>query len=180
MQRRLMVLGFSLLSAIAMSAQSTITVFEGGRVIVGDGKVIENASVVVDGTRITQVGPASAIKAPAGATRVSVAGKTLMPAIVDTHVHTSTTAPELETDLRRRAHFGVSAALSMGLDGTDAAFAQRGKTTPGLARIFTAGRGITAPEKGRTEVPFWVTTPTSVGPTLSVARSNSPKPKNSR
>ena len=47
----------------------------------------------------------------------------------------------------------------MGLDGTDAAFAQRAKTTPGLARIFTAGRGITAPEKGRTEVPFWITTP---------------------
>ena len=82
-----------------------------------------------------------------------------MPAIVDTHVHTSTTAPELENDLRQRAHFGVSAALSMGLDGTDATFAQRGKTTPGLARIFLAGRGITAPEKGRTEVPYWITTP---------------------
>ena len=82
-----------------------------------------------------------------------------MPAIVDAHVHTSTTAPELETDLRRRAHFGVGAALSMGLDGTDAAFIQRGKTVPALARIFTAGRGITAPEKGRTEVPYWITTP---------------------
>ena len=32
-------------------------------------------------------------------------------------------------------------------------------STPGLARIFLAGRGITAPEKGRTEVPFWITTP---------------------
>ena len=82
-----------------------------------------------------------------------------MPAIVDAHVHTSTTAPELENDLRQRAHFGVSAALSMGLDGTDAPFAQRAKTTPGLARLFTAGRGITAPEKGRTEVPYWITTP---------------------
>jgi imidazolonepropionase-like amidohydrolase len=82
-----------------------------------------------------------------------------MPAIVDTHVHTSTTAPELENDLRQRAHFGVSAALSMGLDGTDATAAQRAKTTPGLARIFYAGRGITAPEKGRTEVPYWITTP---------------------
>ena len=77
-----------------------------GRVIVGDGRVIDNASVVVKGTRITQVGAASIIKAPAGATRVSLAGKTVMPAIVDAHVHTSTTAPELETDLRRRAHFG--------------------------------------------------------------------------
>jgi len=74
-------------------------------------------------------------------------------------VHTSTTAPELETDLRRRAYYGVSAALSMGLDGTDATFNQRAKTVPGMARLFTAGRGITAPEKGRTEVPFWITTP---------------------
>ena len=147
------------LATLALTAQSSVTLFENGRVIVGDGKVLENASFLVQDSRITQVGPASAIKAPAGAARVSLAGKTVMPAIGDAHVHTSTTAPELETDLRRRAHFGVGAALSMGLDGTDAAFAQRGKTTPGLARIFTAGRGITAPEKGRTEVPFWVTTP---------------------
>jgi imidazolonepropionase-like amidohydrolase len=152
----------SLVSIVAFAtlvgAQSKITVFEGGRVIVGDGKVIENASVVVDGTRITMVGPGS-IKAAPGATRVSLAGKTLMPAIVDTHIHASTTAPELENDLRQRAQFGISAALSLGLDGTDAAFAQRAKTVPGLARIFTAGRGITAPEKGRTEVPYWITTP---------------------
>jgi imidazolonepropionase-like amidohydrolase len=146
-------------AGLTARAQSTVTIFEGGRVIVGDGKVIEDASFLVQDARITQVGPASQIKAPAGAARVSLAGKTVMPAIVDTHVHTSTTAPELENDLRQRAHFGVSAALSMGLDGTDAAFVQRGKTTPGLARIFTAGRGITAPEKGRTEVPFWITTP---------------------
>lgn len=156
--------GFQLAVALVLfaslsSAQSATIVFEAGRVIVGDGKVIDNASVVVTGDRITQVGPAASVKAPAGATRVSLAGKTLMPAIVDAHVHTSTTAPELETDLRRRAHFGVSAALSMGLDGTDVPFAQRAKTTPGLARLFLAGRGITAPEKGRTEVPYWITTP---------------------
>ena len=91
--------------------------------------MIENASVVVEGGRITQVG--ATVKAPAGATRVSLAGKTLMPAIVDAHVHTSTTAAELETDLRRRAYYGVSAALSMGLDGTQATFDQRAKTAPG-------------------------------------------------
>jgi imidazolonepropionase-like amidohydrolase len=146
-------------AALTLTAQSNVTIFEGGRVIVGDGKVIDNASVVVTGDRITQLGPGASIKAPAGATRVSLAGKTLMPAIVDAHVHTSTTAPELENDLRSRAQFGVSAALSMGLDGTEAPFAQRAKTTPGLARLFLAGRGITAPEKGRTEVPFWITTP---------------------
>ena len=140
------------------SAQAPATVFEGGRVIIGDGRVIDNASIVVQGERITQVGGAASVKGPAGATRVSLAGKTVMPAIVDAHVHTSTTDAELVADLQRRARFGVAAALSLGLDGTEAAFAQRGKTVPGLARIYTAGRGITAPEKGRTEVPYWVTT----------------------
>ena len=160
MARRFAALVLAALAAVVLNAQPNVTIFENGRVIVGDGKVIENASFLVQDARITQVGPASIIKAPAaGASRVSLAGKTVMPAIVDTHVHTSATAPELENDLRRRAHFGVGAALSMGLDGTDAAFAQRGRISPGLARIFTAGRGITAPEKGRTEVPFWVTTP---------------------
>jgi len=30
---------------------------------------------------------------------------------------------------------------------------------PGMAKFFTAGRGITAPEPGRTTAPYWVTTP---------------------
>jgi imidazolonepropionase-like amidohydrolase len=76
---------------------------------------------------------------------------------VDAHVHTSTTQPDLANDLRQRAQFGVGAALSMGLDGTDVPFAQRAQTTPGLARLYLAGRGITAPEKGRTDVPHWIT-----------------------
>jgi imidazolonepropionase-like amidohydrolase len=147
------------LSVTIVTAQSKVTVFEGARVIVGDGRTLDNASIVVQGDRITQAGAASSIKVPAGATRVSLTGKTVMPAIVDSHVHTSTTEAELVADLQRRARFGIGAALSLGLDGTDAAFIQRDKTVPTLARIFTAGRGITAPEKGRTEVPYWVTTP---------------------
>lgn len=146
------------LAFTALHAQAPATVFEGARVIVGDGRVIENATVVVLGDRITQVGSAASVKAPAGATRISAAGKTIMPAIVDTHVHTSTTAPELLTDLKQRAYFGVGAAMSLGLDGTDAPFEQRAKVTPGAARFFLAGRGITAPEQGRTDVPYWITT----------------------
>ena len=103
-------------------------------------------------------GPAATVKVPAGATRVSLAGKTVMPAIVDAHVHTSTTPAGADRRPAARAQFGVGAALSMGLDGTEAPFAQRAQTTPGLARLFLAGRGITAPEKGRTEVPYWITT----------------------
>ena len=156
------ILNFVLVASLAtgvISAQSKATVFEGARVVVGDGKTIDNATIIVQGDRFTQVGPAASVKVPAGAARVSVTGKTIMPAIVDSHVHTSTTEAELVADLQRRARFGIGAALSLGLDGTDAAFIQRDKTVPTLARIFTAGRGITAPEKGRTEVPYWITTP---------------------
>jgi len=159
MARRFTALVLAALAAVVLHAQPAVTVFEGGRVIVGDGKVIENASFLVQDARITQVGPASIIKAPEGAKRVSLAGKTVMPAIVDTHVHTSTTHDALITDLKQRAHFGVGAAMSLGLDPGDFAFKVRSELTPGAARFFTAGRGITAPEPGRTDVPYWITTP---------------------
>jgi imidazolonepropionase-like amidohydrolase len=136
-----------------------VTVFEGARVIVGDGRPpIENASFVVNGARFVQVGRAADVRVPAGATRVSLTGKTVMPAIIDTHTHLSQTREALADDLRRRAYFGISAALSLGQDTTDASFQVRAQTAPGLARLFTAGRGITGPEPGRTTAPYWVTT----------------------
>lgn len=148
----------AVLSQASGFTQARTTVFEGARVIVGDGRPpLENATIVVNGDRITLVGSVSAVKVPAGAMRVSLAGKTVMPAIVDAHVHTSTAQPQLSDDLKRRAYFGVGAALSLGLDGTEAPFEQRAQATPGLARLYLSGRGITAPEKGRSDVPYWIT-----------------------
>jgi imidazolonepropionase-like amidohydrolase len=136
------------------------TVFESARVIVGDGSApIENASIVVANGRITDVGPAARIKVPPGATRVNLTGKTVMPTIVDTHVHLGTTRAALLKDLRDRAYFGVSAALSMGLDPPGDPFKVRAEQPAGMARYFLAGRGITMPEQGRTDVPYWVTSP---------------------
>jgi imidazolonepropionase-like amidohydrolase len=146
-------------TVIGQAPSGGVTVFEGARVIVGDARpAIENASFVVNGARFVQVGRAADVKVPAGATRVSLAGKTVMPAIIDTHTHLSQTREALTDDLRRRAYFGVGAAMSLGQDTTDASFQVRAQTVPGLARFFTAGRGITAPEPGRTTAPYWVTT----------------------
>jgi len=159
--RRLRFLVLAVVAAWSATAfgQSSTTVFEGARVIVGDARPpLENASFVVSGGRFVQVGRAADVKVPAGATRVSLAGKTVMPAIIDTHTHLSQTREMLIDDLRRRAYFGVGAAMSLGQDTTDASYQVRSETTPGLARFFTAGRGITAPEPGRTTAPFWVTT----------------------
>jgi imidazolonepropionase-like amidohydrolase len=140
-------------------AQAPVTVFEGARVIVGDGRApIENATIVVTGARIAQVGRADDVKVPAGATRVSLAGKTVMPTIVDTHVHLSQTRETLVQDLQRRTYYGVSAAMSLGQDTGNDIFQIRAQPIPGSARVFTAGRGMTAPEPGRTTAPYWLTT----------------------
>lgn len=141
-------------------AQGSVTAFVGARVIPGDGRApIENATIVVANGRITEVGPAASAKVPAGATRVDLAGKTVMPAILDTHVHLGTTRDALVTDLRQRAYFGISAALSLGLDPPGDPFTVRANPPAGLARYFLAGRGITTPEPGRTDLPYWITTP---------------------
>ena len=145
--------------SVSNRAQTPVTVFEGARVIIGDGRApIENATIVVDGARIAQVGRAADVKVPAGAARVSLAGKTVMPAIIDTHVHLSQEREALTQDLRRRSYYGVSAAMSLGQDVGDLPFQMRAQTLPGAARFFTAGRGLTAPEPGRTTAPYWITT----------------------
>jgi imidazolonepropionase-like amidohydrolase/Tol biopolymer transport system component len=55
--------------------------------IQGTPGVIENATILVEANRITAVGPASSVTIPAGATRIDVKGKTIMPGIVDVHAH---------------------------------------------------------------------------------------------
>ena len=147
------------ITALGQAPATGVTVFEGARVIIGDTRPpIENASFVVNGARFGQVGRAVDVRVPPGATRVNLAGKTVMPAIIDVHTHLSQTREALTNDLRRRAYFGVGATMSLGQDTSDVAYEVRAQTLPGLARFFTAGRGITAPEPGRTTAPYWVTT----------------------
>src|SRR5947199_393576 len=136
-------------AGFAVPASAKIVAYEGARLIVGDGRVIEKATLVVDGAKIVQAGAASDVRVPAGAARVSLAGKTVMPAIIDTHVHLNTTRDALIRDLKARAYYGVGAALSLGLDGYEL-LDVRGQAIPGAARFFSAGRGITMPAPGRT------------------------------
>ena len=132
--------------------------FHGARIIVGDETPpIENGAFIVQGNRITWVGVLGDAKAPAGTTRVDLAGKTVIPAIIDTHTHLSRERDALIADLERRAYWGVGAAMSLGQDNTDAAFQIRDQTLPNAARYRTAGRGITMPEPGRTDIPYWIT-----------------------
>lgn len=140
-------------------SQSAVTVFEGARVIVGDARSpIEASAFVVQDGRIVEIGSRDRVRAPEGAVRVSLEGKTVMPAIVDTHTHLSQTRDALTQDLRRRAYYGVGAAMSLGQDSGDAPFEIRAQPVSGIALFRTAGRGITMPEPGRSDAPYWITT----------------------
>jgi imidazolonepropionase-like amidohydrolase len=147
-------------TSIVVKAQrpAAATVFEGARLIVGDGSApISDSAFLVEDGRFTAVGRKGQLKAPAGATRVDLTGKTVMPAIVDAHKHLAVTRDALVDQLQHLAYYGIGAAMSLGQDTGDVAYQVRSETVPNAARLRTAGRGITAPEPGRTQAPFWVT-----------------------
>ncbi len=150
------VAAIGLAPAISAPAMAQVTAFEGARVIVGDGSpAIENATIIVEAGKIVRVGRGAGVSVPAGATRVNVSGKTIMPTIIDSHVHLNTTRDAIIRDLKQRAYFGVSAAQSMGTDGYQN-LGLRHENIPGAARFYAAGRGITRPEMGRTTIPYWI------------------------
>ena len=136
---------------------SNATVYEGARLIVGDESApIENATIVVENGRFTAVGAGGQVTAPEGAARVDLAGKTVMPAIIDTHKHLPQDREGLIDSLRHFAYYGVGVATSLGRD-FEPMFQVRGETIPNAARARTAGRGITGSEPGRSEDPYWIT-----------------------
>ena len=138
--------------------EAAVTVFEGARLIVGDGSAaIEDAVFVVEGDRVTQAGRRADVQIPAGATRVDLSGKTVMPAVVNAHMHLASTRDERVAQLQHMAYYGAGLVASLGQDTGDVPFEMRDEAVPDGARSRTAGRGITAPEPGRSEVPFWIT-----------------------
>lgn len=140
--RGLLVLAGGLAFAAAQQPLPTpnTLLFEGSRLIVGDGSApIEDSAFLVENNRFTRIGKKGSLQAPAGAVRIDLTGKTVMPAIVDAHTHlgytiVKTNRTEKETytrenlvdHLRRLAYYGVAATLSMGVDRGDIPFQVRG------------------------------------------------------
>src|SRR5688572_22684111 len=138
---RRLIVGLFIAAAFSTSGATQtppVTVYEGARLIVGDGSApIENSAFIVANNRFTEVGRRGQVTVPAGAARVDLTGKTVMPAIVDAHTHMAVTRPELIDQLQRKAYHGVGAVMSLGQDTGDVPFQVRDEAIPGAARLRT-------------------------------------------
>lgn len=110
-----------------------ITTITNARVFDG-GRVLDERTVVLDGAGIVAVGGA----APAGSAVVDADGATLLPGLVDAHVHTS------RDTLRDALAFGVTTELEMMGHWTPEERAEIAERDD-LADVRSAGLGITAP-----------------------------------
>ena len=62
--------------------------FANGRILtMGDSGTLESGTAVVEGSRIVEIGPSDAIPISSDTMFIDIAGKTLMPGLVDTHYH---------------------------------------------------------------------------------------------
>ena len=79
-------IALSLLATTAANAETVVVTAAHMLDVVG-GKTIDNAAVVVTDGRITAAGPATGIAIPAGARRIDLGPLTLLPGLIDMHVH---------------------------------------------------------------------------------------------
>ena len=134
-----------------------VQLFTGGRVIVGDGRVIEEAAFLVRDDLIVRVGSAAEVTAPPQATVVDLTGRTVMPALVNTHAHLgwerytswgsgNFTRENLVDHLHRHAYYGVGTIISTGSDLEEIALevrqAQRVGEVGGARYLVSPGLGI--------------------------------------
>lgn len=76
-------------------------------------RVLPAQTVVVEGGRISRIGPAARVSVPAGATVVDGRGKYLLPGLADLHVHLVGTREEQSAILKMFAVNGVTTILNL-------------------------------------------------------------------
>jgi imidazolonepropionase-like amidohydrolase len=131
--------------ARAQAPTSGAMLFEGARLIAGDGSApIENSAFVVETGRFTGIGKRGEILAPRGAIRIDLNGKTVIPGLIDTHGHLGITREDYINQLNLLAFCGIAVTTSMGRD-SEAVFPVRAEYLPNGAQILTSGRGLVGP-----------------------------------
>ena len=131
-------------------------IYEGARLLIGDQSApIENGAFVVQNGRITAVGRKGAVNAPANAAHVDLTGKTVMPGMINVHVHIGYegytswgaedyTPANIVDHLQRELFYGVVATQTVGSSPTDSSIQfikdqDTGKFPPASRFLFMPG-----------------------------------------
>ena len=136
---------FFLLLALAgnpLWGQDDTLVIEGGTLIDGTGEnPLRNAVVVIEGNRIKEVGTRESVSYPTGARVINGEGQTILPGLIDAHVHISAYMHPLFL------HYGVTTIVDTA-NPTDWILAQREALRRGRIagpRLFATGDIIDGP-----------------------------------
>ncbi len=142
--------------AVAGHVHGETRVLKNFTLIDGTGRApVARAAMIVDDGRIRWVGPAGALRVPAGAAMIDLNGKFVVPGIINLHGHLGNTIDltqdakfftreNIEKNLRTYAFYGVTTVLSLGTD-QDLIFrvrAEQREGRPVMARVYTAGQGF--------------------------------------
>lgn len=117
-----------------------------------DRPPVANATLVVRDGRVVAAGASSRVAIPAGAERVALNGKTVIPGLINAHGHVTDAARDLAT----YAAYGVTTVYSLGGEPPEAFAARDAQWAPDLARarVFVAGPVLNpaTPDEARAQV----------------------------
>ena len=130
--------------------------FTGGRLIIGNtGAVVESGTLVIRDGRIEAVGATDTIAVPPDTEQISIAGKTIIPGMINAHGHVSNvrgleTNPAFYTEEHVRhqlgvyARYGVTSVFSLGGGGPAGVAVRDGQGSDLVhARLYLAGPIVT-------------------------------------
>jgi imidazolonepropionase-like amidohydrolase len=161
------------LALVSVSGQTgtagPAVIYEGARLIVGPAATapIDDGALVVQNGMITAIGRKGAVTAPAGAARIDLTGKTVIPALIDAHAHfgysaittegahaENYTPQNLYDHFQREAFYGVGTVNDGGTAVVPMSLQfqadQKAGKYPGAAR-YVFNPGVVPPDGGPDE-----------------------------
>jgi imidazolonepropionase-like amidohydrolase len=182
-------------TATSVAPEGSAAAFSGFTLIDGNGgPPVADAALVVRDGRIAWVGRTGDLALPAGVVAQNLAGKYVMPGIIDLHTHIAEsdgitqdpralfTRARVESNLLLYAQYGVTTVASLGTDQPLVYVIrdEQRRGRPRMARIFTAGRGFTTKGGYPTQpggipgVPYEVSTATEAAAAVDELAAHNP------
>jgi len=100
-------------AAFSQSAQAQTVAIRAGRLFdPKSGTDLQNQVIVVSGDRITDVGPASTVKIPAGTRVIDLSFATVLPGLIDGHVHLTDGKGDQMAEAQKATHDSLNAGFT--------------------------------------------------------------------